>query len=141
MGSALGIVIVVLVGIVLIVGIVTTFSNDSAYEQIGRGGTEIGPLRPAAPAPAAGRAEMRAEVLQMLQARNDRRIRRGQAPLDIEAEATRLLDAPTGGSADAELVEEVRQLVIARNARRARQGKAALDVEAEVERELRELGA
>ena len=76
----------------------------------------------------------------MLQARNERRERRGEAPLDVESELARLTaTAPT--RTDPQLAEEVRQLVIARNERRARQGLAPLDVEDEVARELRELGA
>jgi hypothetical protein len=82
-----------------------------------------------------------AEVRQMLQAKSDRRQSRGEAPLDVEAEAERLLAAatPDGDRAtemDAELRAEVRQLVIARNERRQRAGEASLDVEAETERQL-----
>jgi len=77
----------------------------------------------------------------MLEAKSYRQEARGEAPLDVDAEAKRLLaekpQAPTG--IDSRLVEEVRQLVVARNERRARQGKEPLDVEAEVERQLREL--
>jgi len=82
-----------------------------------------------------------AEIRQMLEAKSYRQEARGEAPLDVDAEAKRLLaekpQAPTG--IDSRLVEEVRQLVVARNERRARQGKEPLDVEAEVERQLREL--
>jgi hypothetical protein len=75
----------------------------------------------------------------MLQARSERRVGRGEAPLDIDAEVARLL-APANPSAhDPGLTGEVRQLVIARNERRARQGLEPLDVEAEVERTLAEL--
>src|SRR3954449_6567748 len=67
-----------------------------------------------------------AEVRQMLEAKSERRRRRGEAPLDVEAEAARLLAAaerPRGREAiDAELEAEVRQLVVARNERRLRQG-------------------
>jgi hypothetical protein len=81
-----------------------------------------------------------AEVRQMLEAKSERRRRRGEAPLDVEAEAERLLAAaqrPRGEEAmDAELRAEVRQLVIARNERRLRQGLEPLDVEAETERQL-----
>ncbi len=82
-----------------------------------------------------------AEVRQMLAAKADRQQRRGEAPLDVEAEAERLLaEADSPGSRhddlDAELRAEVRQLVIARNERRMRAGQAPLDVEAETERQL-----
>jgi len=81
-----------------------------------------------------------AEVRQMLEAKAERRRQRGEAPIDVEAEAERLLTAaeqPRGEAAiDAELRAEVRQLVIARNERRLREGLEPLDVEAETQRQL-----
>jgi hypothetical protein len=71
----------------------------------------------------------------MLTARNARRIKRGEPPLDIEQELSKL----TSSTADPALRAEVRQLVQARNYRRVRAGKPALDIEAEVERELAKL--
>ncbi|HKF81735.1 MAG TPA: hypothetical protein VKB23_02085 [Solirubrobacterales bacterium] len=84
-----------------------------------------------------------AEVRQMLAAKSHRREMRGEAPLDVEAEAKRLLAAserPRGAEAmDAELRAEVRQLVVARNERRMREGPEPLDVEAETEKQLADL--
>jgi hypothetical protein len=81
-----------------------------------------------------------AEVRQMLEAKSERRRQRGEAPLDVEAEAERLLAAaerPRGTAAiDAELRAEVRQLVVVRNERLLRKGMEPLDVEAETERQL-----
>lgn len=77
------------------------------------------------------------EVRQMLEARNARRQRRGEAEIDVEQEMLRLT-APAPGI-DAELREEIREMVIARNHRRARRGEPALDVEAETERQIVEL--
>jgi len=81
-----------------------------------------------------------AEVRQMLEAKSERRQQRGEAPLDVEAETTRLLAAaaqPRGEEAmDVELRAEVRQLVVTRNERRMREGREPLDVEAETERQL-----
>ncbi|HEX6782147.1 MAG TPA: hypothetical protein VF125_08980 [Solirubrobacterales bacterium] len=81
-----------------------------------------------------------AEVRQMLEAKSHRRERRGEAPLDVEAETRRLLaeaERARGAEAiDAELRAEVRQLVVARNERRLREGLEPLDVEAETERQL-----
>jgi hypothetical protein len=77
------------------------------------------------------------EVRQMLEARNARRRRRGEAEIDVEQEMRRLT-APAPGI-DAELREEIREMVIARNHRRARRGEPALDVEAEIERQIVEL--
>nr|MDQ6915472.1 hypothetical protein [Actinomycetota bacterium] len=76
------------------------------------------------------------EIRQLLTARNERRVRRGEAPVDVEDELRRL----TAPAIDAGLREEIRQLVVARNERRQRAGKEPLDVEAEVERQVRELG-
>jgi hypothetical protein len=84
-----------------------------------------------------------AEVRQMLEAKSERRRRRGEGPLDVEAETERLLAAaerPRGADAiDAELRAEVRQLVLLRNERRMRQGLEPLEVEAETERQLADL--
>jgi hypothetical protein len=84
-----------------------------------------------------------AEVRQMLEAKSERRRQRGEAPLDVEAEAERLLAAaerPGGeGAMDAELRAEVRQLVVVRNERRMREGLEPLDVEAETEKQLADL--
>ncbi|MGH3026397.1 MAG: hypothetical protein ACRDLR_08130 [Gaiellaceae bacterium] len=78
------------------------------------------------------------EIRQLLEARNARRARRGQPPVDVEAELARL----GGGAApavDDELRDEIRQLVVARNHRRARRGEPPLDVDAEIAREIAEL--
>ena len=84
---------------------------------------------------AAALRERDEEIRQMLEARNARRLRRGEEPLDIEDELRRL----TAPAIDAGLRSEIRDLVIARNYRRTRAGKPALDVEAEVEREVAKL--
>jgi hypothetical protein len=107
------------------------FSIDAEPAEGGRRG---GPPLPVDPAIQA------AEVRQMLEAKAERRRRRGEAPIDVEAEAERLLasaDPPRGQEAmEAELRAEVRQLVVARNERRLRQGLEPLDVEAETDRQL-----
>ena len=79
--------------------------------------------------------ERNAEIRQMLEARNARRARRGEPPLDVEQELARL----TAPMIDPELRGEIRDLVIARNKRRERLGKPPLDVEAEIEREIADL--
>ncbi|HEX5223558.1 MAG TPA: hypothetical protein VFW29_00380 [Solirubrobacteraceae bacterium] len=145
--------------LVMCVLLLVTRGKDSMYDQIGQGGLSresdfedagaSGNHRPADSAAAA--AEQEREVRQMLHARSERLVRRGEAPLDIDAEVERLLgsDAPGpgagGGAAEGErkhdpaLAEEVRQLVVARNERRERQGLEPLDVDAEVKRTLSEL--
>jgi hypothetical protein len=79
-------------------------------------------------------AERDTEIRQMLEARNERRARRGEPPIDIEQEFARL--TTTAPAIDPALREEIRQLVVARNHRRVRAGKPPLDVEAEIEREI-----
>ena len=92
------------------------------------------------PGSTAAGAEAQEELRQLLEAKSLRRQRRGQAPLDIDAEMA-ALSRPAATPRDDALREEVRQLVLARNERRARQGKPPLDVEAEIERQLDEFGA
>jgi hypothetical protein len=115
-------------------------ASRAPYEQIGKGGLfeEAAPAKAGGVRTAVAAAERDAEIRQMLAARNARRIARGQEPVDVEAELTRLLAGPAP-AADPALVAEVRQLVEARNARRARAGKEPLDVEEEVARQLRDL--
>ncbi len=97
------------------------------------------------PGSAASQLEREIEIRQLLEARNARRQRRGEAPIDIEAELATLTGSPPGDAVlradpvlrpDAALRAEVRDLVVARNYRRQRSGKPGLDVEAEVERQL-----
>jgi hypothetical protein len=132
--------LVVVIGGAL-VAIVTFIGTGKLYEQIGRGGLSIneeeGRGKPGAPPPAEAAGVREAEIRQLLAARNERRARRGQAPLDVEEELRRLTVKST---IDPALREEIRQLVVARNERRARAGKPPLDVEEEVERQVRELG-
>jgi hypothetical protein len=138
MQEAFGIVLVVVVVLAAIVAIVTLAGFGRAYDQIGRGGLSLrdGSDRPAHEAtPAVAAGERDAEIRQMLEARNARRIRQGKEPLDVEAEMAALARP----AIDPGLAGEIRDLVVARNARRARQGKEPLDVEAEVARRLRDL--
>jgi hypothetical protein len=122
-----------------------TRGSDNLYDQIGQGGiSREGDHAGAAPEPLADSpaalAEREHEIRQMLNARSERLVRRGQPALDVDAELARLLagDGAAGGH-DAGLVSEVRQLVLARNERRVRQGLEPLDVDAEVARTLEEL--
>ena len=136
----------VLLGVVVggaLVAVATLLVTGRLYDQIGRGGLSIDeergrghPTRPAGGGGAAAIRERDEEIRQLLAARNERRMRRGEAPLDVEEELRRL----TAPAVDPALREEIRQLVVARNERRQRAGKEPLDVEAEVERQVRELG-
>jgi hypothetical protein len=84
---------------------------------------------------AAALLERDAEIRQLLEARNERLKRRGQPPLDVERELSRL----TALQVDGALQAEIRELVIARNHRRVGAGKPPLDIEAEVAREIGQL--
>jgi hypothetical protein len=114
------------------------------WETMGSGPFSIlnePPQRPSGGAtPKVDPAIQAAEVRQMLEAKAERRRRRGEEPLDVEAETQRLLAAAENSrgeeAMDAELRAEVRQLVVARNERRLREGRKPLDVEAETERQL-----
>jgi hypothetical protein len=119
--------------------------SGPAWEGVGKGPfaieQELPPTRMAQPQPPVDRALQEAEARQMLEAKSYRRRRRGEAPLDVEAELARLLDSPgaAGPGVDEKLREEVRQLVVARNERRMRRGEQPLDVEDETERQLADL--
>jgi hypothetical protein len=145
--NALAFLLFGVVALALIILLVALASREggSAYDQIGRGGLSRegdhdGAAPKTAPDSPQGRVERELEIRQMLMARSERLVRRGQPPLDIDAEMDRLLSREEpSGSRDAGLVAEVRQLVVARNERRVRQGLAPLDVDAEVKRTLAEL--
>lgn len=134
-------VVVVAVGGFL-VAIVTLIGSRSAYDEIGRDGlvAEEQARRDPAPGTRAARAEQEAEMRDILESRNARRARRGEPPVDVDAEIARLRaeNAP-GAGVDDELRAEIRDLVLASNARRERRGQPPLHVDAEVARRVREL--
>jgi hypothetical protein len=143
MQNAFPIVLVVVLAGAIIAAAWAGYASRNPYGRIGRGAMSLNEdahVKVATSGPSAGAlaAEREAEIRQMLQARNARRARRGQEPIDVEAELRALLAARPVVH-DAGLAEEVRQLVVARNARRARRGEPPLDVEEEVARQLREL--
>ena len=141
--DAFGPVLVAVVVGATVVALITFLGSSNLYDQIGRGGLSIDeekgrgkPLVTGGGGGAVSRVERDAEIRQMLEARSERRVRRGEEPLDIDAEVARL-NAP---QIDAGLEAEIRQLVIARNERRVRMGEEPLDVDGEVARQVRELG-
>jgi hypothetical protein len=137
--DAFGIVLFVVVFLGAIAACITFFGSNKLYSQIGRGGMSLNEdreeERPRAQSGPVAAGERDAEIRQFLIAKNERLVRRGQDPVDVEAELKRL----TKPAVDAGLREEVRQLVEARNERRQRQGKPPLDVEQEIERQLSDL--
>jgi hypothetical protein len=144
-----GTVLVLVVVAVLPVAAVLFAGAFGLLEQLGKGGLSTLDRVPSSPVPppltAAGRLEREAEIRQLLQARHDRQVARGQRPIDVETEVTHLLELETEPGSeeqrqDSALREEIRQLVIARNERRMARGEPLLDVDAEIERQLRDIG-
>ena len=131
-----GTVVIVVAVVAVLVAAASYWGTGRIYSGLGReGGLD---MQREPPAPASSGPEVQEEIRQMLEAKSDRRVARGEPELDVDAELAAL--TREAGGADAGLREEVRQLVVARNERRLRQGKPPLDVESEVERQLRELG-
>jgi len=138
----------VLAAITLLILPVAAFwfaSSGAAWKELGKGRFGVmhsmPPPRMAQPSPEIDLAIQAAEARQMLEAKSYRRLRRGEAPLDVEAEVAALLDTELSGvpgkrGLDEKLRAEVRDLVVARNERRMRRGEQPLDVEAEVERQV-----
>ena len=142
MQAAFATVLWIVCGLAAVAAVVALILSGKTWSELGRGGLVMDHdetrTRPSAPVSVAERDE---DIRAMLQARNTRRLRRGETALDVEAELARLTApgaaAVAGADVDPELAEEVRQLVQARNARRLRRGEAPLDIDAEVARELR----
>jgi hypothetical protein len=155
MQSAFPFVVFGTVGLSVVMSIVFLLSKGSMYDEIGSGGLPGEDESPGggspfgqsgsdyhsmATSPMLQQAEREQEIRQMLQARSERRVRRGEPALDVDAEVTKLLAvAPASAGHDPGIAEEVLQLVVARNERRERQGLEPLDLEAEVQRTLAEL--
>jgi hypothetical protein len=142
MADAFPLVIIGISLLAIVVAVIASLASGGLYERIGRGSMSMdgheqqrGP-RPGSPA---AQAEADEEIRQLVQAKSARRVARGEAPLDVEAEIA-ALTRPAPTTVDEGLRDEVRQLVVARNARRIRQGKEPLDVETEVDRQLKDLG-
>jgi hypothetical protein len=135
--GAFGTVIWVVCIAAVVIAVVALVSSSKTWEDFGKGRLMMdSESRPTASSSGPALRERDEEIRQMLEARNARRIRRGEPPLDIEQELSRL----TTPQVDPELRQEIRDLVKARNYRRVRAGKPPLDVDAEVEREISRLG-
>ncbi len=127
-------VVVAVVAVGVLGALAAALARGGPYDHIGRGGLSLGDGsdRPADEPISGPRADAvrEAELRQLLGARNQRRRRRGEPELDVEAELARLSAPPP----DPALAAEIRADVEARNRRRLRRGQPALDVEAEVAR-------
>ena len=138
MPSAFNIVIWVVSLLALVIAFGAIIASRKTWDDFGKGRLSMDRDGSRDPGRGSGASttERDEEIRQLLDARNARRIRRGEAPIDVEQELARL----TAPVVDPALREEIRQLVVARNHRRVRAGKPPLDVEAEIEREISELG-
>ncbi len=136
MHSAFNIVIWVVCVLAVLIAIGALIASRKTWEDFGKGKLVMDgdSARDSRHGSGMAVAERDTEIRQMLEARNERRARRGEPPIDIEQELARL--TTTAPAIDPALREEIRQLVVARNHRRVRAGKPPLDVEAEIEREI-----
>jgi hypothetical protein len=137
MQQAFGTVVWVVSGVGLLAALAGLFFSGRTWEEYGRNHLVRDTDHSRAPGPvpvgsAGAQLERDLEIRQLLEARNARRLRRGEAPIDVETE----LAALTAPRIDPELRSEIRDLVVARNHRRMRAGKPPLDVETETEREI-----
>ncbi len=82
--------VVVLVSVLALVGaVVALATSGGSYDQIGRGGLSLDE----APQRRETYADVVAEVRELVEAGNTRRVARGEEPLDVDAEVSkRLLD-------------------------------------------------
>lgn len=138
MPDAFGPVLFSVCGLSILGAVVALISNRKTWEEYGKSSRLVMDQdlpRGAGLGSSAALLERDAEIRQLLEARNLRRQRRGEPPIDVEQELARL----TAPQIDQELRDEIRDLVIARNHRRARAGKPPLDVEVEVERQIASL--
>lgn len=134
MESVFGIVIFSVVGISGLIAI-AAFIYGGAPPHSSIGGNAF---TPTAGDPGVETPEMRDDdVRQMLEARNRRRIARGEAPADVDAEMRELLDGTRDERVDAEILAEVEAMVHARRARRRRKGQPEGDFQSEVDELLR----
>jgi hypothetical protein len=138
-GGAFGTVVWVVCIVAAVIAVLGLLSSQKTWDEFGKGHLTMDSETSASRRPnpsAAGVQERDEEIRQMLEARNARRRRRGEPPIDVDEELRRL----TGPQIDPELRQEIRDLVKARNYRRVRAGQEPLDVDAEVEREISRLG-
>jgi hypothetical protein len=138
MQAAFGTVVWIVCGVGAVAALAALILSGRTWQEYGRSHLLFDHQRTAGPEPgsAAAARERDAEIRELLEARNARRLRRGQAPIDVQQELAQLTAVPV----DPALRAEIRDLVLAQNHRRLRRGQAPLDVETETERQIAELG-
>ena len=140
----------VLAVVVVPLGLMLYADRRGMFDEIGGGPFSLDEFKAPAVSGSGGavsKAEREQEIRQLVEAKNNRRIARGDGPIDVDAEVDRLLaldpdsDPDRPPAPDSALREEVRGMVLARNRRREAKGEPPLDVEAEIDRQLRDAGA
>jgi hypothetical protein len=132
--SAFEPVLFVVCGLGLAAALLAILTSSRTWEEYGKSQLLMDHDQPVL-ATSAALLERDLEIRQLLEARNERRRRRGEALLDVETELHRLSALQLDGA----LRAEIRELVVARNHRRMRTGKPPLDVEAEVRNQIAQL--
>src|ERR1700683_4606341 len=121
MQNAFGTVLWIVCGLGIVIAFFALVRSGETWEDYGKNrlltDSELGGHPAAESSAALGERDI--EIRQLLEASNARRVRRGEEPIDIEQELTRL----TAPVIDDGLRAEIRDLVVARNHRRARSGK------------------
>jgi hypothetical protein len=87
MDDAFLVVVIVVPLVALVVALVTLASSRGAYDDLGRGGLSVEEPLP----PGAGEAGLEAEIRELVELRNARRVARGEPPLDVDAEVMKAL--------------------------------------------------
>src|SRR5689334_9344073 len=109
-----GVALIIIVVVAILLAGISYYGSGDVYDSIGKSGFDESEMRPdPLPGTAAYDADAREEIRQMLEAKAARMERRGEPPLDIEAEMALLMAPKT--EIDAELRGEIRDLVVARN--------------------------
>jgi hypothetical protein len=145
--AAFGTVLLIVCVVSLVIAVLALTWNRRTWEEYGKRGLILESEQPGSAEPPPGSpadaAQREDEIRELLEARNARRARRGEALLNVEEEISALSE-PTAGAPrpdiDPELRAEIRQLVVARSERLVRAGKPPLDVEHEVQRQIDALG-
>jgi hypothetical protein len=137
--TVFAIVIFSVVAVSGLIAVATFFVGGAPYDRIGSGGMAPPPREPEEETPAMREDDVR----QMLEARSRRRVARGAAGGDVDAELAELLSPSEErrGPVPADLREEAESIVRARQTRRRRRGRPEGDFEAEVEALLKTIGA
>ena len=92
MALSSGTVLVLITLLVAPIAAIAFARSGPAWKSIGKGPLALEERGPEDESPASGREEaLRAEVRQLVLAANERRRRRGEAPLDVDAETQRRL--------------------------------------------------